>query len=52
MGLVPGAGGSVSVTRRIGRERTAWWVLSGSQIDAETGRAWGLFDEIGPVRAG
>jgi enoyl-CoA hydratase/carnithine racemase len=51
MGLVPGAGGSVSVTRRIGRERTAWWVLSGSQIDAETGRAWGLFDEIRPVRA-
>jgi enoyl-CoA hydratase/carnithine racemase len=51
MGLVPGAGGSVSVTRRIGRERTAWWVLSGSQIDAETGRAWGLFDEVGPVRA-
>jgi len=51
LGLVPGAGGTVSVTRRIGRQRTAWWVLSGSQLDAETGRAWGLFDEIGPERA-
>jgi enoyl-CoA hydratase/carnithine racemase len=50
MGLVPGAGGTVSVARRIGRERTAWWVLSGSQVDAETGRDWGLFDEVCPVR--
>ena len=50
MGLVPGAGGTVSVTRRIGRQRTAWWVLSGSQIDAETGRDWGLFDEVRPAR--
>ena len=46
MGLVPGAGGTVSVPRRIGRQRAAWWMLSGARLDAETGRAWGLFDEV------
>ena len=46
MGLVPGAGGTVSVPRRIGRQRAAWWMLSGARLDAETGRALGLFDEV------
>ena len=48
LGLVPGAGGTVSIARRIGRQRTGWWVLSGSDLDAETGREWGLFDEVVP----
>jgi len=46
MGLVPGAGGTVSVTRRIGRWRTAWMVLTGDRVDADTALAWGLVDEI------
>lgn len=46
MGLVPGAGGSVSVPRRIGRWRTAWMVLSGVRVDAGTAYDWGLVDEI------
>lgn len=46
MGLVPGAGGTVSITRRIGRWRTAWLALSGERIDAETACAWGLVDEL------
>jgi len=46
MGLVPGAGGSVSLPRRIGRQRTAWLALSGSRIDAATALAWGLVDEV------
>lgn len=46
LGLVPGAGGTVSVTRRIGRWRTAYLVLSGRTVDAETALAWGLVDEI------
>lgn len=46
LGLVPGAGGTVSVTRRIGRWRTAYLVLSGRTIDADTALAWGLADEI------
>ena len=47
LGLIPGAGGTVSVTRRIGRWRTAYLVLSGRVIDAATALAWGLVDEIG-----
>nr|WP_208410360.1 enoyl-CoA hydratase/isomerase family protein [Mycolicibacterium fluoranthenivorans] len=49
LGLIPGAGGTVSITRRIGRWRTAYLVLSGRTIDARTARAWGLVDEIGPT---
>jgi len=47
LGLVPGAGGTVSIPRRIGRERTAYLSLSRSRIDAETALGWGLIDEIG-----
>ena len=46
MGLVPGAGGSVSLPHRIGRQRTAWLALTGAALDAETALAWGLVDEI------
>jgi enoyl-CoA hydratase/carnithine racemase len=46
LGLIPGAGGTVSVTRRIGRWRTAYLVLSGRQIDAATALDWGLVDAI------
>jgi enoyl-CoA hydratase/carnithine racemase len=54
MGLVPGAGGTVSIPRRVGRQRAAWLALSGEKLDAATALAWGLVDEIsdepGPVR--
>jgi enoyl-CoA hydratase/carnithine racemase len=46
LGLVPGAGGTVSLPRRIGRQRTAWLALSGRPIDARTALAWGLVDEV------
>ncbi|OBK72618.1 enoyl-CoA hydratase/isomerase family protein [Mycobacterium sp. 1164985.4] len=46
LGLIPGAGGTVSVTRRIGRWRTAYLVLSGRTIDAPTALRWGLIDAI------
>lgn len=46
MGLVPGAGGTVSVPRRIGRGRAAWLALTGATLDADTALAWGLVDEI------
>jgi len=45
-GLVPGAGGTVSLPRRIGRQRTAWLALTGRRIDAPTAQQWGLVDEI------
>ena len=47
LGLIPGAGGTVSITRRIGRHRTAWLALSGSTIDVRVAHDWGLIDEIG-----
>ncbi len=46
MGLIPGAGGCVSVSRRIGWRRTALLVLSGKRIGAETALGWGLIDAI------
>lgn len=46
MGLIPGAGGTVSLPRRIGRHRTALLALSRTSIDAETALRWGLVDEI------
>jgi len=48
MGLVPGAGGTVSLPRRVGRQRTAWLTLSGSRLDVMTAKRWGLVDEILP----
>jgi enoyl-CoA hydratase/carnithine racemase len=51
MGLIPGAGGTVSITKRIGRWRTAWLALSGARLDAATALAWGLVDEVDEVGA-
>lgn len=45
-GLIPGAGGCVSIPRRIGRQRTAWLALSGARLDAQTALDWGLIDAI------
>jgi enoyl-CoA hydratase/carnithine racemase len=50
MGLVPGAGGSVSVVRRIGRWRAAWLMLTGDRLPASTALRWGLVDEIAQPR--
>lgn len=49
LGLLPGAGGTVSITRRIGRWRTAYLVLTGRTIDAATALDWGLVDTIHPA---
>jgi enoyl-CoA hydratase/carnithine racemase len=46
MGLIPGAGGTVSIVNRIGRLRTAFLALSNQRIDAPTALIWGLVDEI------
>lgn len=46
MGLVPGAGGSVSVPRRIGRWRSAWLMLTGDRLPAATALRWGLVDAV------
>ncbi len=46
MGLVPGAGGTVSIPRRIGRQRTAYLALTGTRLDAATALEWGLVDRV------
>jgi enoyl-CoA hydratase/carnithine racemase len=46
MGLIPGAGGTVGIPRRIGRWRTLYLALTGTTLDAETALDWGLVDEI------
>ncbi|WP_433755624.1 enoyl-CoA hydratase/isomerase family protein [Nocardia sp. CA-135398] len=46
MGLIPGAGGTVSITRRIGRWRTMFLALTGQPLDVDTALGWGLIDAI------
>ncbi len=48
MGLIPGAGGTASIPRRIGRHRAAWMAISGDDVDLATALAWGLVDAEGP----
>ncbi|MEM9013701.1 MAG: enoyl-CoA hydratase/isomerase family protein [Pseudomonadota bacterium] len=45
-GLIPGAGGAVSLSRRIGRQRTGYLALSMKRITAKTAHQWGLVDDI------
>ncbi len=46
IGLVPGAGGTVTLPRRIGRHATLSLALGHESIDAETALGWGLVDEV------
>jgi enoyl-CoA hydratase/carnithine racemase len=46
MGVLPGAGGCVSVSRRIGRQRAALLILSGKRLSARRALDWGLIDAI------
>ncbi len=46
LGLIPGAGGTVSLPRRIGRHATALLALGQPVIDAATALDWGLVDEL------
>jgi hypothetical protein len=46
LGLIPGAGGTVSIVDRIGPRRTAWLLLTGQRIDASKALEWGLIDQI------
>jgi enoyl-CoA hydratase/carnithine racemase len=46
MGVLPGAGGCVSLSRRIGRQRAALMILSGRRISAEVALRWGLVDAL------
>ena len=43
-GLIPGAGGTVSIMNRIGRQRTNYMALSMEKVSAKTAVNWGLVD--------
>ncbi len=46
MGLIPGAGGTASIPRRIGRHRAAFMAILGEDVDLDTALAWGLVDTV------
>ncbi len=52
MGILPGAGGCVSLNRRIGRQRAALLILSGKRISAKQALGWGLVDAIATYESG
>lgn len=47
MGLIPGAGGTVSIPRRVGRHRALYLMLTGRTLTAERALEWGLVDRVG-----
>ena len=47
MGLIPGAGGTVSLPRRIGRWRTSYLALTGEWLTVDRALSWGLVDGMG-----
>lgn len=50
MGLIPGAGGTATLPRRIGRHRTCFMGLTCRDIAADQALDWGLVDRLEPVR--
>lgn len=48
MGLIPGAGGTASIARAIGRHRLMWLCLGAFRIDAGQALDWGLLHGIEP----
>lgn len=48
MGLIPGAGGTVSLARAIGRHRLMWMCLGAFRIGAERALDWGLLHDLEP----
>ena len=41
-----GAGGTVGITRRVGRWRCAYLALSGVALDVPAALSWGLVDDV------
>ena len=48
LGVFPGSGGTVRVTRRIGEGRAKEMMFLGEPIDAKTALAWGLVNRVVP----
>ena len=50
-GLLPGAGASVRLPRRIGEARAKYLILSGALIGAARAKEWGLAFDVAPAAA-
>lgn len=48
MGLIPGAGGTVTIARAIGRHRLLWLALGAFRLGAAQALDWGLIHEVKP----
>ncbi len=48
LGVFPGSGGTVRVTRRIGEGRAKEMIFLGEPIDTATALAWGLINRVAP----
>jgi enoyl-CoA hydratase/carnithine racemase len=51
LGLVPGAGGTISIVDRIGPERTAYLLLTGRAVGVDDALRWGLIDQVETTRS-
>lgn len=49
LGVFPGSGGAVRVTRRVGEGRAKEMMFLGEPIDAPTALAWGLINRVEPA---
>lgn len=49
LGVFPGSGGTVRVTRRIGAARAKQLMFTGEPIDTQTALGWGLVDHVAPA---
>jgi enoyl-CoA hydratase/carnithine racemase len=49
LGVFPGSGGVIRVTRRVGEGRAKEMMFFGEPIDAQTALAWGLINRVAPV---
>ncbi len=49
MGLLPGAGGTVTIPDRIGRHRALWMMISGQRLPVRQALEWGLVDAVIPT---
>ena len=49
LGVIPGSGGTIRVTRRVGEGRAKEMMLLGEPIDAQTALDWGLVNRVVPA---